>query len=99
VVTEALRGDTAEHRLSTRVGARARRSAAAPRALDLVALVFYAVGALAFWTLVLAGGVVRWCWSAVALGWLEARGSASTRGLDATRWPVRAREPKRRGSG
>lgn len=99
MATEALSGETVELRLSQRVSAHARGTAAGPRALDLVALVFYALGALVFWTLVFTGGAVRWCWSAVQLGWLEARESAMTRGFDASRWPVRVREPKHRGSG
>lgn len=84
-----------EVRLARRVSARARL-AGGPWVLDLVAFVFYIIGALAFWSLVLTGGVVRWCLAAVWLGWLEARESALGRGLDASRWPVRAREPKRR---
>lgn len=99
MVTETLRGEIVESRLSSRVSAHARRAATGPRVLDLVALVFYVLGAVVFWTLVITGGAVRWCWSAVALGWLEARASATTRGFDTSRWPVRAREPKHRESG
>lgn len=98
MAADALAGEIVEP-LSRRVSARSRRATAGTRGLDVVAFVFYALGALVFWAFVITGGAVRWCWSAVALGWLEARESALTRGFDANRWPVRARERQRRGSG
>lgn len=85
MVTDALSGEIAPP-LSRRVSAHARAHGGT-RVLDVVAFVFYTLGALAFWTLLISGGTVRWCWSAVRLGWLEARESARTRGFD--RWPAR----------
>lgn len=77
--------------LSSRIGAESRRSSTGPRFLDVVGMPFYVVGLLAFWTLVVAGGVARWCVAGVRLGWVEARRSAQGRGFDAQRWPVRPR--------
>jgi hypothetical protein len=100
MVSEALEGELLERpRLSRRIDATARDAPAGPRALDLVGALFYGVGALVFWILVAAGGVVRWTWAAVRLGWLEARERAAGRGLDQARWPVRPRGPRHRGTG
>lgn len=77
--------------LSQRVGVEARRVTFHPGRflLTLLAAPFWLTSWLMFWVLAVTGGVVRWFWAAMRLGWQDARGLAARRGRGTGHWPVR----------